>query len=79
MNEVNEASPASKTSDVERVVICQKCSLPIDTKNVAHALRNWALFHNDCLIEGMYLAGGKEQARELGGLMVEARRKRIWL
>lgn len=79
MNEVNEASPANKVSDVERVVICQKCSLPIDTKNVAHALRNWALFHNDCLIEGMYLAGGKEQARELGGLMVEARRKRIWL
>ncbi len=25
MNKVNEASPASKTSDVERVVICRTC------------------------------------------------------
>jgi len=67
------------TTDHERVVICQKCSLPVDTKNVAHALRNGDCLHNDCLIEGLELASGKAQAKELGGLMVEARRKRIWV
>jgi len=77
MNEVNEASPATNGSDVERVVICRACNLPVDTKNVAHALRDGFLFHNDCLIGEFSLAGGKAQAKELGSLMVEQRRNRI--
>lgn len=65
-------------SDVERVVICHNCKLPFDRKNIAHVSRGRAFFHNDCF-KGIHLVGGKAQARELGGLMVEARSKRIWV
>lgn len=54
MNEVNEASPASKTSDVERVVICPVCYLPVEVQMVAHVFRRTSkgrefCLHSDCL------------------------------
>lgn len=67
------------TTELERIVICHACNLPIDIKNVAHSAQNGKLFHNECFVGRLSLAGGKAQAKELGALMVEQRRNRIWV